>query len=167
MLKKYLIYTILLLQVAFADESELEKVEKLRKQYLRLPDQREVIISYHPEHGDKGIYKVRVFLRKVDAILWDKTFSQEYKELWTGASFIPLFSEKYYEDLDNDGFLEIAIAVSHGGQAVWNTPAIIFKVKNDGLEFLKKQQINDEFSRSVYEKKSDFNDPSYLCKHCQ
>jgi hypothetical protein len=134
---------------------------------LKLPDQREVIISYHPEHGENGIFKIRVFLRQGSRILWDKTFSDDHDEYWIRASFMPVISRQYFSDLDDDGHYEIAISVSHGGMAVWNTPAMIFTVKETGLEFLKKQQTNEEFSEFVYRSKNDFKNPNYKCGVCK
>lgn len=170
MLRKFLIYTIILLETLFANEemlSQLQKVERLHKMYLKLLDQREVIISYHPEHGEDGAYKIRVFLRQGSKILWDKTFSEDYNEFWTRASFMPVISRQYFSDLDDDGYYEIAISVSHGGMAVWNTPTMIFTVKEKSLEFLKKQQTNEEFSEFVYSSKDDFKNPNYKCGACK
>jgi hypothetical protein len=146
---------------------QLQKVESLHKMYLKLPDQREVIISYHPEHGEDGVYKIRIFLRQGSKILWDKTFSEDYSEFWTRASFMPVISRQYFSDLDDDGYYEIAISVSHGGMAVWNTPTMIFTVKEKSLEFLKKQQTNEEFSEFVYSSKDDFKNPNYKCGACK
>ena len=70
-------------------------------------------------------------------------------------------------DLNNDGDFEIAVVISHGGSAVWNTPAVIFTVKDEGLEFLQKQQVNDEFSEYVYVSKQDFENPRYKCSFCK
>jgi hypothetical protein len=170
MLRKFLIYTIILLETLFANEeilSQLQKVESLHKMYLKLPDQREVIISYHPEHGEDGVYKIRIFLRQGSKILWDKTFSEDYSEYWTRASFMPVISRQYFSDLDDDGYYEIAISVSHGGMAVWNTPTMIFTVKEKSLEFLRKQQTNEEFSEFVYSSKDDFKNPNYKCGACK
>lgn len=69
-------------------------------------------------------------------------------------------------NLNNNSDLEIAVVVSHGGSAVWNTPAMIFTVKDKGIEFLKKQQVNDEFSENVYASKEDFKNPIYECSFC-
>jgi hypothetical protein len=161
---------MILLEVSFADEEmslQFQKVQSLHRSYLKLPDQREVIISYHPEHGENGIFKIRVFLRQGSRILWDKTFSDDHDEYWIRASFMPVISRQYFSDLDDDGHYEIAISVSHGGMAVWNTPAIIFTVKETGLEFLKKQQTNEEFSEFVYRSKNDFKNPNYKCGVCK
>lgn len=143
-----------------------DKAQSLRKQYLKLPDQKEIIISYHSDHGEDGTYKVRIFMRKNGILLWDKTFSEDFNELWTRASFIPIIEDSYLFDLNNDGSLEIAVVVSHGGSAVWNTPAMIFTVKDEGLELLNKQQVNDEFSEYVYVSKEDFKNPRYKCSFC-
>lgn len=169
MLRKFLICTMLLLEVAFASDEvsrRFDKAQNLRRQYLKLPDQREVIISYHPDHGEDGTYKVRIFMRKEGNVIWDKTFSEDLDEYWVGAAFIPVIKGKYLHDLNNDGDLEIAVVVSHGGSAVWNTPAMIFTVKDKGLEFLKKQQVNDEFSEHVYSSKEDFENLKYKCTFC-
>jgi hypothetical protein len=170
MLRKFLIFIMILLEVSFADEEmslQFQKVRSLHRSYLKLPDQREVIISYHPEHGEDGVYKIRVFLRQGSKILWDKTFSEDYSEFWTRASFMPVISRQYFSDLDDDGYYEIAISVSHGGMAVWNTPTMIFTVMEKSLEFLKKQQTNEEFSEFVYSSKADFKNPNYKCGACK
>lgn len=161
---------MILLEVAFSSnevDQRLDKAQSLRKQYLKLPDQKEVIISYHSDHGEDGTYKVRIFMRKNGMILWDKTFSEDFNELWTRASFIPIIEESYIFDLNSDGDFEIAVVASHGGSAVWNTPVIIFTVKDKSLEFLKKQQVNDEFSENVYVSKEDFENPRYKCSFCK
>jgi hypothetical protein len=69
--------------------------------------------------------------------------------------------------MNNDGLLEFAVATSHGGHAVWSNLAMVFTLKKDQIEFVKTFPINVEFSRSVYEQKSDFHNPTYKCKHCQ
>lgn len=169
MLRKFLICTMLLLKVAFASDDvdqRFDKAQNLRQQYLKLPDQREVIISYHPDHGENGTYKVRIFMRKEGNVIWDKTFSEDMDEYWIGAAFIPVVKGAYFYDLNNNGNLEIAVVVSHGGNAVWNTPSMIFTVKDTALEFLRKQQVNDEFSEHVYTSKEDFENPNYKCSSC-
>ncbi len=40
---------------------------------------------------------------------------------------------------------------------------MIFTVKDTALEFLRKQQVNDEFSEHVYTSKEDFENPAYKC----
>ena len=169
MLRKFLICTMLLLEVAFASDEvdqRFDKAQNLRRQYLKLPDQREVIISYHPDHGENGTLKVRIFMREEGNVIWDKTFSEDMDEYWIGAAFIPVVKGAYLYDLNNNGNFEIAIVVSHGGNAVWSTPSMIFTVKDKGLEFLKKQQVNDEFSEYVYTSKEDFENPKYKCSSC-
>ena len=106
-------------------------------------------------------------MRKEDKILWDKTFVNEYDELWYKANFIPLVKNEFVEDLNNDGFPEIGIANWSGGKAPCASSAIIFTLKEDSLQFLKKQEINTEFSRSVYESKEDFKSPNYKCPACE
>ena len=51
--------------------------------------------------------------------------------------------------------------------AVWNTPTMIFTVKEKSLEFLRKQQTNEEFSEFVYSSKDDFKNPNYKCGACK
>lgn len=160
---------MLLLEMVLAGDEvsrRFDKVQSFRKHYLKLPDQREVIISYHSDHGEEGTYKVRIFMRKNGIILWDKTFSEEFNELWTRASFIPVIKGSHLFDFNDDGHLEIAVVASHGGNAVWNTAAIIFSVKDEGLEVLRKQQVNDEFSEYVYSSKIDFENSAYKCSSC-
>lgn len=169
MLRKFLICIITLLEVALANDEVTQRVDKAqstRRQYLKLPGQREVIISYHPNHGENGLYKIRLFMRRNGKVVWDKTFSEDFNELWTRASFMPIVKDHYLSDLNSDGDLEIAVIVSHGGNAVWNTPAMILTVKGTGLEFLKKQQVNDEFSEYVYSSKEDFKKFKYRCPFC-
>lgn len=89
-------------------------------------------------------------MRKDEVVVWDKTFSEDFNELWTRASFIPIIKGSQFFDINNDGDLEIAIVVSHGGNAVWNTPSMIFTVKDTALDFLRKQRVNEEFSEFVY-----------------
>jgi hypothetical protein len=169
MLRKFLICTITLLEVALANDEvtrRFDKAQSTRRQYLKLPGQKEIIISYHPNHGEDGIYKIRLFMRRNGNVVWDKTFSGDFNELWTRAAFMPVIKNNYFHDLNDDSNFEIAVAVSHGGTAVWNTPAMVLTVKDEGLEFLKKQQVNDEFSEYVYSSKKDFEDPTYRCFSC-
>ena len=169
MLRKFLICIMILLEVTIASDEvtrRFDKAQGTRRQYLKLPSQDEIIISYHPNHGDHGTYKIRLFIRRNGIVVWDKTFSEDFNELWTRASFMPVIKDLYFFDLNSDGDLEIAVVVSHGGNAVWNTPAIIFTVKGMGLEFLKKQQVNDEFSEYVYSSEGDFENPKYKCSFC-
>lgn len=67
MLRKFLICTMILLETAFAYneiDQRFDKAQSFRKQYLKLPNQRMVIISYHPRHGVDGTYKIRIFYEK-------------------------------------------------------------------------------------------------------
>jgi hypothetical protein len=157
---------ILLLSLnLFAREGD-PYVEKLwDKHYLKLSDEKEIIlVSLEALGGEPNYY--RLFMRNGKKVLWDKIFTQEYGTLWNRANFIPLTPNKFIEDLNDDGFSEIAVATSHGGQAVWSNIAVIFSIKNDQLEFLKTFPINIEFSRSIYKTKADFNDSKFKCEFC-
>ena len=169
MLRKFLICMMTLLELALASDEvshRFDTAQSTRRQYLKLPNQDEIIISYHSNHGEAGTYKIRLFMRKSGTVVWDKTFSEDFNELWTRASFMPLIKDHYLFDLNSDGDLEIAVVVSHDGNAVWRTTAMLFTVKNTGLEFFKKQQVNDEFSEFVYSSKEDFENPKYKCSFC-
>jgi hypothetical protein len=136
-----------------------------KKKYLKLPDGREILISYF---SLKDGMKIRIFMREKNKVIWDKSFIDEYDELWYHANFIPVVKNKFLEDLDDDGFPEIAIANWNGGKAPCASSAIIFTVKENSLQLLKKQQINTEFSRHVYPTKHEYNNPNYkdpLCKY--
>lgn len=151
MLKKLWICIILLSQAALSKEPD-PYIEKLRdKTYLKLPDGKEVLISYPLSVNEGKGEKVRVFLRKGSRLLWDKTFSEDFGTLWHEAYFLPLRRDQYILDLDNDSFLEIAIAVWSGGNATGSSSAILFSVKDDALKFFKKETIAVEFAKSVYE----------------
>lgn len=71
---------------------------------------------------------------------------------WQGAHFIPVVPGKFFYDYDKDGYEEIAISVWHGGQSIASSSAYVFSISGDSLIFKKKEDINFEFSRSVYEK---------------
>jgi len=160
------IFIILLFNNAYGFERNLS-IEKLREtSNIKLPDQKELVISYGPKHLEDGNYQIRLYLKHKSVILWDKTFGVDYNELWYRASFIPLFENTFYFDLDNDGRLEIAVAIEHGGQAGWNSRALIFSVKDQSLVLLKKQNINIELSSSVYQRLSDYYEKDYKCKIC-
>ncbi len=143
-------------------------VEALQaKRFLKLSNGNEVLISYH-SHSEETLSKIRIFMRNSEKILWDKTFVNEYGELWYKANFIPVVKDQFLEDLNDDSFPEIAIANWNGGKAPCASSAIIFTVKEDSLEFLKKQQINTEFSRHVYPTKHEFKNEKYkdpLCRY--
>ncbi len=129
-------------------DSYLKKLDS--KNYLELPDGREIIIS-QPGKFDEDRVKKRVFMRKGKNVLWDKTFNAEFGEhIWQGAHFIPLVPEKFIYDYDKDGNDEIAIAVWAGGHMVDKSEAYIFSIIGDALVFKKKESVNYEFSRSVY-----------------
>jgi hypothetical protein len=143
-------------------------VESLQeKRFLKLSNGNEVLISYH-SHSEETLSKIRIFMRRSGKILWDKTFVNEYDELWYKANFIPVVKDQFLEDLNDDGSTEIAISNWNGGKAPCASSAIIFTVKEDSLQFLKKQQINTEFSRHVYPTKQEFKNSKYkdpLCRH--
>jgi hypothetical protein len=137
------------------------------KKFLKIPNGNEILVSYH-SHSEEALSKIRIFMRKNGKILWDKTFVNEYDELWHQVHFIPVVKNKFLEDLNNDGFPEIGIANWNGGKAPCASSAIIFTVKDDSLHFLKKQQINTEFSRHIYPIKQEFKNPKYkdpLCRY--
>ena len=166
MLIKLLIFIMLLSQNVFCKEPD-PYVEKFSAQkYLKLLNGNEVIISYHSP-SDDAPSKIRIFMRNKKQILWDKTFDNNYGEAWYKANFIPITPDRFIEDLNDDTFPEIGIAIWNGGTASWEASAIIFSVKENELVFLKKQQINIEFSRSVYKTKTNFFDPNYKCPVCE
>ncbi len=141
-------------------------VEALKeKRFLKLPNGNEILISYHSPSEETNA-KIRIFMRKKDKILWDKTFVDEFDELWNQANFIPVTKDKFVEDLNDDGLSEIGIANWNGGKAPCASSAIIFTVKDDSLQFLKKQQINTEFSRFIYPRKNDFKNSKYKDSLC-
>lgn len=143
-------------------------VEALQeKRFLKLSNGKEVLISYH-SHSEETLSKIRIFMRRSGKILWDKTFVNEYDELWYRANFIPVVKDQFLEDLNDDGLTEIAISNWNGGKAPCASSAIIFTVKEDSLQFFKKQQINTEFSRHVYPTKQEFKNSKYqdpLCRN--
>jgi hypothetical protein len=137
----------------------------MEKTFLKLPNRREILISYY---SSKDEMKIRIFMREKDKVLWDKSFIDAYDELWHQAHFIPVVKGKFLEDLNDDGLPEIGIANWNGGKAPCASSAIIFTVRDDSLQFLKKQEINTEFSRYIYNTKNDFKDPNYkdsMCVH--
>ncbi len=167
MLKKLWPFTLLLsLNLNLLARLPDPVVEKLwDKKYLKTPNGSEIILANMETHGGEANYH-RLFMRQGKKVLWDKTFSHEYGALWNRAYFIPLLPNEFIRDLNDDGFPEFAVGTSHGGQAVWSNLAIIFTIREDRLEFLKTFPTNVEFSRSIYDKKSDFSDPSYICILC-
>ena len=156
MLKKSLLY-IVLLQInnpslqAMEPDLYLKRLEA--KKYLKMPNGDEIIIS-QPGTKDEDLVKKRVFMRKGNKVLWDKTFNSEYGDhIWQRAHFIPVIPGKFAYDYDKDGNEEIAIAVWHGGQNVESSSVYIFSVSGNSLALKAKESINYEFSRYVYETK--------------
>ena len=155
MLRKFFLF-IGLLQVNNFDLQAIEPDQYLKKleakRYLKLGDGKEIIIS-QPGTSDEDLVKKRVFMRSGNKVLWDKTFNSEQGEyIWQGAHFIPVVPGKFSYDYDKDGYEEIAIAVWHGGQSIASGSAYVFSISGDSLIFKKKEDINYEFSRSVYKK---------------
>ena len=167
MLIKFLIFIMLHSLSALAADPD-PYVEALQeKRFLKLSNGDEVLISYH-SHSEETLSKIRIFMRRSGKILWDKTFVNEYDELWYKANFIPVVKDQFLEDLNDDGSTEIAISNWNGGKAPCASSAIIFTVKEDSLQFFKKQQINTEFSRYVYPTKQEFKNSKYkdpLCRY--
>jgi hypothetical protein len=135
----------------------------MEKTFLKLPNGREILISYYSSNEEM---KIRIFMRKKSKVIWDKSFIDAYDELWHQAHFIPIVKDKFLEDLNDDGLPEIGIANWNGGKAPCASSAIIFKVKENSLQFLKKQEINTEFSRYVYQVKNDFKNTKYKNPLC-
>lgn len=135
------------------------------KRFLKLPNGNEVLISYH-SHSEEALSKTRIFMRKSNKVLWDKTFVNDYNEVWVQANFISVVKNKFVEDINNDGFPEIGIANWNGGKAPCASSAIIFTLKGDSLDFLIKQEINTEFSRQVFQSKEDYQNPKYKDPMC-
>lgn len=152
MQKKSWPFIILLLNnLAFAAD-EIDPVVKtfIHKDYLRIHDGREVIISQPGKKSDDITMK-RVFLRRKANVLWDKTFGTKKDDLiWWDAHFMPVVSGKFIYDIDNDGIEEIAIATWHGGNDITSCTAYVFSLKEDTLVLKEQKRINYEFSRSVY-----------------
>ena len=162
---KFLICIMLLSLSVLAADPDPYVEALMKKRFLKLPDGKEVLISYYPSNEET---KIRIFMREKSKVLWDKSFIDAYDELWHQAHFIPVVKDKFLEDLNDDGLPEIGIANWNGGKAPCASSAIIFTVKEDSLQFLKKQEINTEFSRQVYPTKHEFKDPKYkdpLCRH--
>lgn len=137
----------------------------MEKKILKLPDGREILISYFSYNDEM---KIRIFMRKKNKVLWDKSFIDEFDELWHQAHFIPVIKDKFLEDLNDDELPELGIAIWNGGKAPCASSGIIFTVKEDSLQFLKKQEINTEFSRQIYPVKREFLNSKYkdpLCKY--
>lgn len=154
MLKKSLLF-IMLLQISNSALQSMEPDFYLKrlesKRYLKLINGKEIIIS-QPGTKDEDLVKKRVFLRKGNKILWDKTFNSEYGDhIWQSAHFIPVIPGKFAYDYDKDGNEEIAIAVWHGGQNVKSSSVYVFSMLGDSLILKAKENINYEFSRYVYE----------------
>lgn len=165
MLRKFLIFTMLLSLKALATEPDPFVASLMNKTDLKLPDGKEIHITYFSLNDEM---RIRIFMKLKNKVIWDKSFIDSYDEVWNQAHFIPVTEDKFLEDLNHDGFPEIGIAVWNGGKAPCASSGITFTVRNDSLEFFKKQQINTEFSRQIYKAKNDFNNPNYvdpLCKH--
>lgn len=135
----------------------------MKKTFLKLPNGSEILISYYSSSEEM---RIRIFMRKKDKVLWDKSFIDAYDELWHQAHFIPVVKDKFLEDLNDDGFPEIGIANWNGGKAPCASSAIIFTLKENSIEFLKKQEINTEFSRQVFQSKEDYKNPKYKDPMC-
>ncbi len=155
MQKKFWVFILSLfvssLEFSFAMDQDLYLKKLDSKKYLKLSDGREIIIS-QPGKSDEDRVKKRVFMRKGENVLWDKTFNSESGDyIWQGAHFIPVVSGKFIHDYDKDGNDEIAIAVWAGGQKVDQSDAYIFSIIGDSLILKKKEIINYEFSKFVYE----------------
>lgn len=151
---------------ALATDPDPYVIALQEKKFLKITNGNEILVSYH-SHSEEALSKIRIFMRNSGKILWDKTFVNEYDELWYQVHFRPIVKDKFLEDINDDGFPEIAIANWNGGKAPCASSAIIFTVKEDSLHFLKKQQINTEFSRQVYPSKYESNNPKYKDPLCQ
>ena len=163
MLIKFLISTMLLSLSVLAADPDPYVEALMEKTFLKLPDGRRILISYY---SSKDEMKIRIFMKQKDKVLWDRSFVDAYDELWHQAHFIPVVKDKFLEDLNGDGLPEIGIANWNGGKAPCASSAIIFTVKEGSLQFLKKQEINTEFSRYVYQAKNDFENPKYKDPLC-
>ncbi|MFZ4712167.1 MAG: hypothetical protein ACOYL6_00510 [Bacteriovoracaceae bacterium] len=156
MLKKSLLFIMLfqknnLSLNAMEPDLYLKKLEA--KKYLKMANGDEIIIS-QPGTKDEDLVKKRVFMRKRNKVIWDKTFNSEYGDhIWQSAHFIPIIPEKFAYDYDKDGNEEIAIAVWHGGQNVEGSSVYIFSISGNSLTLKAQKSINYEFSRYVYETK--------------
>ena len=159
MLTKFLIFTIFLLAIGFkiqAREPDPYVEELQNKKYLKLSNGREVIlVRLFNEIGPSN--HMRLFLRQKGKVLWDVTYSGDFETLWADSHFIPLYNKEFITDLNNDGSSEIAVAVWHGGHAMEHCRAIIFTIKNNNIVPLATQEINYEFSRSVFKNKDEAN----------
>lgn len=164
MLKKLWPFITLLSFNVVAEEPDPYVVKLWDKKYLKLPNGNEVIIARLTNFIDKH-YGARIFMRNGKKVLWDKTYEETYT-LWVDANFIPLTPHQFIEDLNDDGLPEIGVATNHGGNNVGQNTSVIFTVKEDKLEVLKTQEINIDFSRSIYKTKEDFKNPNYKCPIC-
>ena len=94
---------IALLSISFAFAADdIDPIVKnfIHKNYLKIPDGKEVIIS-QPGKKPDDITMKRVFLRRKATVLWDKTFGTGNDNLiWWDAHFMPVVSGKFIYDID-------------------------------------------------------------------
>jgi hypothetical protein len=165
MLKKLCLFIISLNFNVYTREPDIFIERLWEKQYLRVSREIEIIIADLEKFGGEPNFQ-RLFMRKNNKVIWDKTFSDDFNILWNSAYFIPLIPEQFILDINFDGNPDFAIATSHGGQAVWKNLAVIFTIIDNEIKFLKTFPINIEFSKSVFKKVSDYNNEKYHCEVC-
>lgn len=100
------------------------------------------------DEGVRRYWKTTILLKKKNKLLWEKVYKEVDNIQWVYGNIVPIRKNKYYADLNEDGFPEVAILPWDLGMAVYRT-AEIYTVYDDGLVKYGEGKFNFEFGPNV------------------
>lgn len=117
-----------------------------QKTKIILPGQIELILNKY-DHDELPIgtgWKNKLLVKNYDYIL-NVISPPINSEIDYGLYhyFVPVAKDRYYQDLNNDGYFEVALIATSNGNAMF-IPAYVYSVRGNSLEFYKEAKYNQE-----------------------
>ncbi len=84
-----------------------------------------------------------LILKKKNRLVWKKQYEEAFDSLWHYAYFVPILKNQYYSDVNDDGYIEVAVGIWDGG----NSPcrkAHIFSIREKSLKYIATRDTGSE-----------------------
>lgn len=115
--------------------------QHLWRDFLKLPNNRWIWLKKVDEHKTKVILGKKIKNSRgklINKVIWSEEYEEKYDALWDYAYFLKIKSGKFFTDINNDGYQEVAIMPFDDGLLMVRH-VLLFTVKPDRLELLKMQ----------------------------